>query len=75
MDFSRLQELIEIFEESGLTEIEIEEAGHRMRLQKTPPAVITQPFLPGPASHMLMADALSAEASREEEVEEEALDF
>ena len=35
MDFKELQELIRILEESGLTEIEIEEEGRRIRLQKS----------------------------------------
>lgn len=37
MDFEGLERLIEIFEGSGLTEIEIEEEGRRMRLQKIQP--------------------------------------
>lgn len=40
MDFKDLEELIKIFEKSGLTEIEIEEEGRRMRLQKSAPAPI-----------------------------------
>ena len=36
MDFKELKELIEIFEATELSEIEIEEDGRRMRLQKTP---------------------------------------
>lgn len=40
MDFEKLQELIKIFEESGLSELEIEEDGKRARLQRfsAPPA-------------------------------------
>ena len=34
VDFDNLKELIRIFEASGLSEIEIEEGGRRMRLQK-----------------------------------------
>ena len=34
VDFDDLKELIQIFEASGLSEIEIEEGGRRMRLQK-----------------------------------------
>lgn len=69
--FSRLQELIAIFEESGLTEIEVEESGHRMRLQKTPPQVLSQPFLPAPTSPILMAEPQpTAQAPAEEKNEE-----
>ena len=38
MDLEKLQELIRILETSELNEIEIEENGLRMRLQKAPPA-------------------------------------
>ncbi len=34
MDLEKLKELIQIFEESGLSELEIEEQGSRARLQK-----------------------------------------
>ncbi|MBW7864326.1 MAG: acetyl-CoA carboxylase biotin carboxyl carrier protein [Candidatus Hydrogenedens sp.] len=34
MDFSEIQELIRLFEETGLSEIEIEENGRRVRLAK-----------------------------------------
>lgn len=41
MDFKELLELIRILEESGLSEIEVEEEGRRIRLQKpAPPAVL-----------------------------------
>jgi acetyl-CoA carboxylase biotin carboxyl carrier protein len=41
LDFEELQELIRILEESGLAEIEVEEEGRRIRLQKSgPPAVL-----------------------------------
>lgn len=36
MDFKELKELIEIFEGTELSELEIEEDGRRMRLQKVP---------------------------------------
>jgi len=70
--FSRLQELIVIFEESGLTEIEIEESGHRMRLQKTPPQVVSQPFLPAPTSPFLMAEAQPVAQSPADEESDES---
>lgn len=51
MDFKDLEALIAIFEKSGLTEIEIEEEGRRMRLQKaspyaSAPAVMHVPHTP-----------------------------
>lgn len=58
MDFEGLERLIEIFEGSGLTEIEIEEEGRRMRVQKAPavsPTPITHVTLP-------MQDAAPVEA-------------
>ncbi len=56
MDLSELQELIQILEASGLTEIEIEEEGRRVRLSKQlPSAVMAAPMhlmtgVPGPAA-------------------------
>jgi acetyl-CoA carboxylase biotin carboxyl carrier protein len=51
VDFSELQELIKILEASGLTEIEVEENGRRMRLSKQ---VLTQtmaaPVQPAPVA-------------------------
>ena len=46
MDFSDIQELIRILEESGLSEIEVEEEGRRIRLQKhaPAPAVVAAPI-------------------------------
>ena len=46
MDTKELEELIRIFEASSLSEIEIEEDGKRMRLQKAQP--IQVPFAPYP---------------------------
>lgn len=51
MDFKDLEALISIFEKSGLTEIEIEEEGRRMRLQKA------SPYAPAPASVQVPAPA------------------
>lgn len=50
MDFKDLEALIAIFEKSGLTEIEIEEEGRRMRLQKGAPyaSMPTTFHLPAP---------------------------
>lgn len=50
MDFDELRELIQILEESGLSEIEIEERGRRIRLHKPPalpPAAATAAPEPG----------------------------
>lgn len=58
MDFSELQELIRILEDSGLSEIEVEEDGRRIRLQKYTPA----PFvasLPAVAPELPAADSVS----------------
>jgi acetyl-CoA carboxylase biotin carboxyl carrier protein len=54
VDFSELQELIRIFEASGLTEIEIDEKGRRMRLSKQgafnpAPLHVQVPAVPAPA--------------------------
>jgi acetyl-CoA carboxylase biotin carboxyl carrier protein len=43
VDFKDLEALISIFEKSDLTEIEIEEEGRRMRLQKASPVAIPAP--------------------------------
>ena len=42
MDTSEIQELIKILEDSGLTEIEVEEEGRRIRLQKGQPFAAPQ---------------------------------
>ena len=44
MDFSELKELIRILEDSGLSEIEVEEDGRRIRLQKPQPYATAFPF-------------------------------
>lgn len=47
MDFSEIQELIRLFEETGLSEIEIEENGRRVRLAKQIPVeTLTAPARP-----------------------------
>ena len=46
MDIERLQELIRVFEDSSLWEIEIEESGRRVCLKKGQPASISTPPLP-----------------------------
>ncbi len=49
MDFKELLELIHILEESGLAEIEVEEEGRRIRLQKPGPLAVHQPIAVMPA--------------------------
>ncbi|MCC6142918.1 MAG: acetyl-CoA carboxylase biotin carboxyl carrier protein [Candidatus Hydrogenedentes bacterium] len=71
MDFSELQELIRIFEASGLTEIEIEEKGRRMRLSKqgsfAPQPVHMQfPAAPGATSAVTAAPAPAAAPAQDE---------
>lgn len=64
MDLEKLQELIRIFEASDLNEIEIEEEGRRMRLQKAappPPAPITY-SLPVQPPGQIQASTSNAEA-------------
>lgn len=45
MDLDKLRELIGIFQTSDLAEIEIEEAGRRVRLSKAAPQAAAQPHL------------------------------
>ncbi|MDK1022175.1 MAG: acetyl-CoA carboxylase biotin carboxyl carrier protein [Candidatus Hydrogenedentes bacterium] len=70
MDFKELQELIRILEESSLTEIEVEEEGRRIRLQKPGPPAVLQPVAMVPVvapSAPVVADPSAAET---EEVDE-----
>ena len=73
MDLEHIEKLIRIFEASGLGELEIEENGRRMRLQKSIPA---PPALPAPVAPILGAavpqqiaapteEAASAESTEE----------
>lgn len=55
MDFEQIEKLIRIFEASGLGELEIEEDGRRMRLQKSPPPPPAAPALPAQALPILAA--------------------
>lgn len=48
MDIERLQELIRVFEDSSLWEIEIEESGRRVCLKKGQPASVNTSPLPAP---------------------------
>lgn len=43
MDFKELERLIRLFEDSDLSEMELEEDGQRMRLRKNPPASAVPP--------------------------------
>ena len=49
MDLEKLKELIQIFEASELSEIEVEEDGRRMRLQKPGPAPLPPMAYAAPA--------------------------
>jgi len=53
VDFGELKELIRILEQSGLSELEVEESGRRIRLQKASAAVpvAIAPVAPLPASY------------------------
>ncbi len=55
VDFDNLKELIRIFEASGLSEIEIEEGGRRMRLQKQAAAPPVALPLSNPAPQIVHA--------------------
>lgn len=73
MDMKELKELIAVFENSDLTELELEEDGHRMRLQKTiagggamPMYLPQAPVLAGEAS---VAGAVESAAADEPEEE------
>lgn len=67
MDFENLNELIRIFESSGLSEIEIEENGRRMRLQKPSPAAVPLPALAPQIAHVPQtAETASAPTETEE---------
>lgn len=49
MDLDKLKQLIQILEESGLSELEIEEDGSRIRLQKTAAQAVAYPLAPPPS--------------------------
>ena len=58
MDFSELKELIRILEQSGLSELEVEENGRRIRLQKASavapviaPIAVAPALAPVPVAH------------------------
>jgi len=54
VDFKELNELIRIIEKSGLTEIEIEENGRRIRLQKGGVAPMMAPMAIAPAAPIVV---------------------
>ena len=76
MDFEHIEKLIRIFEASGLGELEIEENGRRMRLQKSIPAPPAPQALPAPVTPILGAAvpqqiaAPTEEAASAESIEE-----
>ncbi|NUM54803.1 MAG: acetyl-CoA carboxylase biotin carboxyl carrier protein [Candidatus Hydrogenedentes bacterium] len=59
MELDKLRELIGIFESSGLSEIEIEEEGRRIRLTKAAPHVVAPPQL---IAHMPSAAPIAVSA-------------
>ncbi len=75
VNFDELRELIQILEESGLSEIEIEEKGRRIRLQKPglPPAAsaavppVAEPGVVDGAAAVTPSSSQSAQSSGEEE--------
>ncbi len=69
MDFKDIQELIRILEESGLTEIEIEEEGRRIRLQKSVAFSVPVPTPPVPQAPAHLEAAPSGSPSPAESVE------
>jgi len=54
VDFKELNELIRILEKSGLSELEIEENGRRIRLQKGGAAPIVAPVAIAPAAPIVL---------------------
>ena len=72
MDFKELLELIHILEESGLAEIEVEEEGRRIRLQKSVPPAVLQPFAVPPLDPTSEAPAAASSSPAETEEADEA---
>lgn len=75
MDFKELLELIHILEESGLAEIEVEEEGRRIRLQKSVPPAVLQPFAVPPLGPTSEAPAAASSSPAETEEADEAHDM
>jgi acetyl-CoA carboxylase biotin carboxyl carrier protein len=72
VDLAELRELIAILEDSSLSEIEIEEEGHRVRVRKEPPPVIQMASaMPGTA---VAGGAVAPAAAVEKTAAEEALE-
>ena len=67
MDYKELRELIRILEESGLNEIEVEEEGRRIRLQKQGPyaAPQTPSENPNPSARSTSISELTGGAAAE----------
>ena len=63
MDFSELKELIRILEQSGLSELEVEENGRRIRLQKASVVTVAAPIVAHPAPVALVAPAAQPAAA------------
>ncbi len=64
MDFSELKDLIRILEQSGLSELEVEENGRRIRLHK---AGVAAPIVSVPVSAPAVAAAPAPKAAPAEE--------
>jgi len=64
VDFSELKDLIRILEQSGLSELEVEENGRRIRLHKAGPAPVVAPVSVAPAAPIVVeSPALRGKAS------------
>lgn len=72
MDFKELEDLIRILEQSGLAELEIEEDGRRIRLQKSLPVAPVVAAMAPVDSLALQAAAAGIPAESEPEEVEEA---
>ena len=74
MDFEHIEKLIQIFEASGLSELEIEEDGRRMRLQKSLPAPPAQQALPAPAAPAQQQIPAPTEAAADAESQDDGIE-
>jgi acetyl-CoA carboxylase biotin carboxyl carrier protein len=57
VDVSLVRELAQLLDETNLTEIEVEEAGRRIRVARTPPPVATPIYGMPPATPAMIASA------------------
>ncbi len=61
MNLKEIRALLELFREYGLTEVEIERNGERVRVRREPPAAV--PALPAPAAAAGTGPALATQAA------------